>query len=446
MVRRSGDGRLRHKEPVAADPDDGRDHVPDDCARVLGVRPTVSTRSSLKLFRDTGSSSVIPNPRFDSLAPLWNQWSRMKRAVLYARVSTDAQQKEGTIASQVLELKSQIAAAGDVLVKEYVDNGYSGSLLDRPGLETLRRDVRTPLFDAVYFLDTDRIARDVAYQTIILGELLKYGKQIIIKGRDYVNNPENKFTITVLGAVAELERAKIIERTTRGRLHRLRMGELSSHGHRIYGYDYVRKSATAPAALVINEEQAPVVRSIFEMFASGRFGLVTISRFLEERRLPTRLGRPLWHRDQIKFMLKNETYTGTRYFNRITHATEAFREGGQVIRGRWVYRDRAEWIPVKVPPIVSRTRDCACTRSDTAGPSRTTSCRAWSNAACAAADVPLREATTRSCARRGGSACITGPRTAAIGVPRRTCTIGRGSSAAATPRSAPISSKAKCSR
>jgi site-specific DNA recombinase len=53
-------------------------------------------------------------------------------------------------------------------------------------------------------------------------------------------------------------------------------------------------------------------------------------------------------------MLKNETYTGTRYFNRITRATEAPSEGRQVIRGRWVYRERSEWIPVKVPPIVSR--------------------------------------------------------------------------------------------
>jgi hypothetical protein len=86
-------------------------------------------------------------------------------------VSTDAQQKEGTIQSQVLELKRQIAAAGDVLVKEYIDNGYSGTLLDRPGLEELRRHLKTSLFDAVYFLDTDRIARDVAYQTIILGDV-----------------------------------------------------------------------------------------------------------------------------------------------------------------------------------------------------------------------------------------------------------------------------------
>jgi site-specific DNA recombinase len=53
-------------------------------------------------------------------------------------------------------------------------------------------------------------------------------------------------------------------------------------------------------------------------------------------------------------MLKNETYTGTRYYNRITAATEANREGKKVIRGKWVYRDRAEWIAVNVPAIVSR--------------------------------------------------------------------------------------------
>jgi Recombinase len=152
--------------------------------------------------------------------------------------------------------------------------------------------VRTPLFDAVYFLDTDCIARDVAYQTIILGELLKHGKQIIIKGRDYVNNPENKFTVTVLGSVAELERA-------------------SAAGHHL-ALPRGAPPANPPRAL------------------------------------------PQWDRGQIKAMLKNETYAGTRYFNRFTAATEASREGKSVIRGRWVYRDRAEWIPVKVPAIVPR--------------------------------------------------------------------------------------------
>jgi site-specific DNA recombinase len=118
--------------------------------------------------------------------------------------------------------------------------------------------------------------------------------------------PENKFTVTVLGAVAELERAKIIERTTRGRLHKLRRGELSSNGHRIYGYDYARKSATAPAALVVNEEQAAVVRSMFEMFASGECRLVNIARYLERSGIRTRLGRSRRDFSQVKSMLKNE--------------------------------------------------------------------------------------------------------------------------------------------
>ena len=154
----------------------------------------------------------------------------MKRAALYARVSSDAQQKEGTIESQLFALKKQIAAAGDVLVKEYIDDGYTGTLLDRPALNQLRADLKSDVFDTVYFLAADRIARAAAHQTIIVDELLKDGKKITIAGKDYEENPENKFALTVMGAANEFERAKIIERTTRGRLHRLRMGQLSSTG------------------------------------------------------------------------------------------------------------------------------------------------------------------------------------------------------------------------
>src|SRR5713101_2527743 len=67
----------------------------------------------------------------------------MTKAAFYSRVSTDAQQKEGTIESQIVELKRQISAAGHVLVKEYIDDGYSGTLLDRPALEQLRQDVKS---------------------------------------------------------------------------------------------------------------------------------------------------------------------------------------------------------------------------------------------------------------------------------------------------------------
>src|SRR6516164_7046489 len=122
----------------------------------------------------------------------------------------------------------------------------------------------------------------------------------------------------------------------------------------IYGYHYVRKTSTAPATLAINEEQAAVVRSIFEMFASGNYGLVTISRHLEERRILTSKGRQRWDNDRIKRMLKNETYAGTRYFNRMTRVKKGDRQGKKLIRGQWVYRERPDWIAVNVPAIVSR--------------------------------------------------------------------------------------------
>jgi DNA invertase Pin-like site-specific DNA recombinase len=86
----------------------------------------------------------------------------MTKAALYARVSTDGQQKEGTIESQLAELRKQVAADGHELVKEYLDDGYSGSLLGRPGLDQLRADAKFDVYDAIHFLDADRITRDVS--------------------------------------------------------------------------------------------------------------------------------------------------------------------------------------------------------------------------------------------------------------------------------------------
>jgi site-specific DNA recombinase len=280
--------------------------------------------------------------------------TRMTRAVLYARVSSDLQRKEGAIESQVAELQRQIAEAGHVLVKEYIDDGYSGTVMDRPGLEQLRKDMKTDRFDTIYFLCADRIAREVVYQNIIIAEIVKYRKQMIISGNDYVNNPENHLTLTMLGAIAEFERAKIIERTTRGKLHRLRQGQLVSPGHCTYGYAYVRKSTVSPPAMVINEREAAIIRSIFEMYVSGTAGPDGISRLLEEQGVPTRRGKPLWRAGQIRRMLVNHTYTGVRYYNRMTSVKDAPDAKRKTKRGTIVYRDRSEWIGVKVPAIVSQ--------------------------------------------------------------------------------------------
>lgn len=308
----------------------------------------------MKLLDDTEPSLIIPISD-STLGVSLESMESMTKAALYARVSTDAQQKEGTINSQIAELKKQIAEAGHELVKEYIDDGYSGAYLDRPALEELRAALKTNTFDAVYFLCADRIARDAIHQNIIVSELLKHKKRIIISGKDYEENPENKFALTVFGAVSEFERAKLIERMTRGKQHRLRMGELASQGHICYGYTYARKTDTSAPALVVNEEQAAVVRTVFEMYASGNFSIGGISCVLEERGVPAYKGGYLWDHSRISKMLKTFTYTGMKYFNTMTVVRNVSPNGTATRKGRkLVYRNRDEWIGIKVPAIVSQ--------------------------------------------------------------------------------------------
>jgi site-specific DNA recombinase len=109
-----------------------------------------------------------------------------------------------------------------------------------PALEQLREDAKADLFDRVYFHAADRIAREAGHQTVIISELAKRGKQITIGGKDYEGTSERKLMLNLRGLFSEYERAKIMERMTRGRLQRLRKGEMGSNGHRIYGYDYVK--------------------------------------------------------------------------------------------------------------------------------------------------------------------------------------------------------------
>ena len=81
----------------------------------------------MKIADDILSPSVIPIPDSTLCGVHGIDSIYMTRAALYARVSTDAQQKDGTIESQLVELKKQIAATGHVLVREYIDDGYPRS-------------------------------------------------------------------------------------------------------------------------------------------------------------------------------------------------------------------------------------------------------------------------------------------------------------------------------
>src|ERR1700683_1065183 len=99
------------------------------------------------------------------------------RAALYARVSTARQEQEKTVESQVEAIERACAAAGVSIGRErrYVDEGFSGSRLDRPALDALRDAAADGLLDTVHVYCPDRLARSYVYQQVVLEELEKRG-------------------------------------------------------------------------------------------------------------------------------------------------------------------------------------------------------------------------------------------------------------------------------
>src|SRR5438128_5811939 len=189
---------------------------------------------------------------------------------MYARVSSESQEARGTIGSQLEVLRLKMAELGYHVVHEYTDDGYSGTRLDRPGLDALRDAAEAGLFEQVWCLTPDRLARSYAYQILISDELARHGVQIhYLDAPPVRDNPEATLLVQVQGVIAEYEKAKIAERNRRGRLFRARAGEIV---YRLvpYGYRRIPRGAGGPAHLEVYEPQAAVMGPNFHDFvASG---------------------------------------------------------------------------------------------------------------------------------------------------------------------------------
>ena len=176
------------------------------------------------------------------------------KAAIYARVSTERQEREQTVASQVALLAAWAAAHGHELPEEhrFVDEGYSGARLDRPGLDRLRDAAHDGAVELVVVLSPDRLARRYAYQVLLLEELRRAGCRVVFLQHPISDDPDDQLLLQIQGAIAEYERAVMRERFRRGKLHRARAGQYLGSTPP-YGYRYVPKGDGAPGHLVVLE-------------------------------------------------------------------------------------------------------------------------------------------------------------------------------------------------
>src|SRR3712207_4441557 len=162
------------------------------------------------------------------------------RTAIYARVSTERQERQQTIDSQLAALRAWASAQGHILSGDHVfrDEGYSGSRLDRPGLDGLRDAVRDAAVDVVAVLSPDRLARRYAYQVLLLEEFRRAGCEVAFLHHPISDDPDDQLPLQIQGAIAEYERAVLGERFRRGKLQKARDGRYIT-GRAPYGYRYV---------------------------------------------------------------------------------------------------------------------------------------------------------------------------------------------------------------
>src|SRR3990172_7524143 len=171
----------------------------------------------------------------------------MRTAAIYARVSSDRQKEEKTIASQTEALRQYAQSEGYTVPEEWVfqDEGYSGSHLIRPGLERLRDLSAEGHIETILIYSPDRLSRKYAYQVFLLEEFSRHGVEAIFINSPKAETAEERLLVQFQGMIAEYERAQITERSRRGKKHRAQAGEVSVLSGAPYGYRYIRKSDDA---------------------------------------------------------------------------------------------------------------------------------------------------------------------------------------------------------
>jgi site-specific DNA recombinase len=281
--------------------------------------------------------------------------TQVMKVALYARVSTQKQEKRGTIQSQVSALRKYAAKNDHSIAEEYVcvDNGYSGATLARPQLDRLRDGAQSGSFDAVLVLCPDRLSRKYAYLILILEEFERFGTKVLFVENTMSDDPQGALLMQIQGAVAEYERVKIAERHRRGRLHLARQGEVVWTSIP-YGYRRVPRQDGIAGHLVINESEADIVRKIFIWHADENMTIRQIAKRLTNQAYPTPKGGKRWGETTVHRILGRESYLGTLHYNKSYEidvpATDLNKRGK-----RKVLRPESEWISLNIPQIIDKT-------------------------------------------------------------------------------------------
>src|SRR5215216_5412107 len=246
------------------------------------------------------------------------------RAITYARVSTDAQERDGTSLDTQERACLDFARAQGWLVVESVRDAASGFSLDRPGIERVRLLLRQGVADVVIAYAVDRLSRNQNQIGVIFDEIQQAGARLEFVTERFEDSAVGRFILAARAFVGEVEREKIVERTTRGKLERARSGKIpQGFGRGCFGYIYNRSTGQRE----IEPFQAEIVRHIFTRYTEVR-SFERVCRELNDNGITTFDGGR-WYAIGVRRALENESYIGRLVYRR-TRSTKVRGKDGKL--------------------------------------------------------------------------------------------------------------------
>lgn len=256
----------------------------------------------------------------------------------YCRVSTEKEAQIDSLEKQIEFFNEFTKKNGYELYKLYADEGISGKQIKhRKQFQQMMIDAKAKKFDKVVVKDVSRFARNTVDLLQSVRELKSYGVQV-----DFLNNGEvmeggSEFILTILGAMAQQESANMSKRVKFGKDITAKKGRVPNL---VFGYD---KIPDERYTLKINEEEAKIVKEIFESYVYKGIGTTKIAWNLNDRGIRTKKTKSKWVQTSIVRMLKNPIYTG-RVTNKKSEVTD-------FITGTRKELPEEEWIVVEKPEM-----------------------------------------------------------------------------------------------
>ena len=223
------------------------------------------------------------------------------KASLYMRMSTDMQ--ENSIDSQRMALLNYAKVNKIDIITEYIDEGISGrKAASRPAFMKMIDDSEASIFDTVLIYDSSRFARNLEESIVYKSMLKKNGVTLVSITEPVVDEDTSLLTDALMGALNEMYSRKLSKNVKRGMQYKVENGFFQNRPP----FGYTKTPSMVP---IINEDEATIVRRIFEMFTTTTPSFLGIAKILNGAGIKTSQGN-YWRIIEVKRVLMNVSYAG----------------------------------------------------------------------------------------------------------------------------------------